>query len=57
MDTSYAPQGWIAITDPGAKKWELFAGVTRNQYDINGNNVGELFTWDVDLEWDTGHQW
>ena len=46
MDTSYAPQGWIAITDPEGKKWELFACGMRNQYDIKVNNVGELFTWD-----------
>jgi hypothetical protein len=57
MDTSYAPQGWIAITDPEAKKWELFACGMRNQYDIKVNNVGELFTWDADMEWDMGEPW
>jgi hypothetical protein len=54
MDNSYAPQGWIAITDPDGKKWELFACGMRNQYDIKVNNVGELFTWDADMEWDMG---
>jgi glucose/arabinose dehydrogenase len=57
MDTSYAPQGWIAITDPEGKKWELFAAGLRNQYDIKVNNVGELFTWDADMEWDMGDPW
>ena len=57
MDTSYAPQGWIAITDPDGKKWELFACGMRNQYDIKVNNVGELFTWDADMEWDMGDPW
>jgi len=57
MDSSYAPQGWIAITDPDGKKWELFACGMRNQYDIKINNVGELFTWDADMEWDMGDPW
>lgn len=57
MDTSYAPQGWIAITDPEGKKWELFGCGLRNQYDIKINNVGELFTWDADMEWDMGEPW
>lgn len=57
MDTSYAPQGWIANTDPDGKKWELVASGMRNQYDIKFNNVGELFTWDADMEWDMGDPW
>ena len=57
MDTSYAPQGWIAITDPEGKKWELFACGMRNQYDLKVNNVGEVFTWDADMEWDMGDPW
>ncbi|MEO7797814.1 MAG: heme-binding protein, partial [Opitutaceae bacterium] len=57
MDTSYAPQGWIAITDLEGKKWELFASGLRNQVDIKVNNVGELFTWDADMEWDMGDPW
>lgn len=57
MDNSYAPQGWIAITDPEGKKWELFGSGLRNQYDIKVNNVGELFTWDADMEWDMGDPW
>ena len=57
MDTSYAPQGWIAITDPEGKKWELFACGMRNQFDLKVNNVGEVFTWDADMEWDMGDPW
>ena len=57
MDSSYAPQGWIARTDKDGKKWELFASGLRNQYDIKFNNVGELFVWDADMEWDMGEPW
>jgi putative heme-binding domain-containing protein len=57
MDNSYAPQGWIARTDPDAKKWELIAMGMRNPFDIAFNKVGELFTYDADMEWDIGDPW
>jgi len=52
-----APGGWIARTDKDGKHWELFCAGFRNQYDIDFNEHGELFTYDSDMEWDTGTPW
>ncbi|HVR74097.1 MAG TPA: family 16 glycoside hydrolase, partial [Planctomycetota bacterium] len=57
MDDSLAPQGWIARIDPDGAKWELVAMGLRNPFDIAFNNVGELFTYDADMEWDIGEPW
>ncbi len=57
MDNSYAPQGWIARTDPDGKTWELVAMGFRNPFDIAFNKAGELFTFDADMEWDIGDPW
>ncbi len=57
MDGSYAPQGWIAKTDPNGKKWELIAMGLRNEFDVAFNHEGELFTYDADMEWDIGAPW
>ena len=57
MDDSLAPQGWIARIDPDGKNWELIAMGFRNPFDIAFNNVGELFTFDADMEWDIGEPW
>jgi putative heme-binding domain-containing protein len=57
MDDSYAPQGWIARTDPDGKTWELIAIGFRNPYDIAFDKAGELFTYDADMEWDIGDPW
>lgn len=52
-----APGGWIARTDKDGKEWELFCAGFRNPYDIDFNQHGELFTYDADMEWDTGTPW
>lgn len=52
-----APGGWIARTDLEGKEWELFCAGFRNPYDIDFNADGELFTFDADMEWDTGTPW
>jgi putative heme-binding domain-containing protein len=52
-----APGGWIARTDADGKHWELFCAGFRNQYDIDFNQDGELFSYDADMEWDTGTPW
>jgi putative heme-binding domain-containing protein len=52
-----APGGWIARTDPDGKHWELFCAGFRNPYDLAFNPDGELFTYDADMEWDTGTPW
>ncbi len=57
MDNSLAPQGWIARTDPDGKSWELIAAGFRNEFDAAFNKVGELFTFDADMEWDIGVPW
>ncbi|WP_298358467.1 c-type cytochrome [Runella sp.] len=51
------PAGWIANIDPEGKKWEMVASGFRNPYDIAFNEVGDLFTYDSDMEWDFGLPW
>jgi putative heme-binding domain-containing protein len=52
-----APGGWVARTDKDGKHWELICAGLRNAYDIDFNTDGELFTYDSDMEWDTGAPW
>jgi putative heme-binding domain-containing protein len=52
-----APGGWIFKTNLDGKHWEFFCGGFRNQYDIDFNQDGELFSFDADMEWDTGTPW
>jgi putative heme-binding domain-containing protein len=57
FDKLKAPYGYILRADPDGQKWELFAAGFRNQYDIDFNADGELFTYDSDMEWDAGLPW
>ncbi|MDA7525930.1 heme-binding protein [Verrucomicrobiales bacterium] len=52
-----APGGWIAKTDPDGEAWDFFCSGFRNQYDIAFNSDGEMFTYDSDMEWDSGMPW
>ena len=52
-----APGGWIARTDSLGSFWEIYSSGYRNAYDITFNEVGELFTFDSDMEWDLGLPW
>src|SRR5690554_4423329 len=52
-----APGGWIAKIDPEGKNWELISAGYRNGFDIAFNEVGDLFTYDSDMEWDFGMPW
>ncbi|HEY0981987.1 c-type cytochrome [Schlesneria sp.] len=52
-----APGGWIAITDPDGKTWDVFSTGYRNQYDFAFNADGEVFAYDADMEWDYGSPW
>jgi putative heme-binding domain-containing protein len=52
-----APGGWIARTDLDGKGWELFCAGYRNPYDFDFNPAGDIFTYDADMEWDTGTPW
>jgi putative heme-binding domain-containing protein len=57
MDDSYAPQGYVSRMSPDGKEWELIAIGLRNHFDVAFNKVGELFTYDADMEWDIGAPW
>ena len=52
-----APGGWIAKTDPDGKSWNFYSSGFRNQYDVAFNAHGEMFTYDSDMEWDSGTPW
>ncbi len=52
-----APGGWICKTDKDGKEWELFCHGFRNEFDYDWNHDGEIFTYDSDMEWDTGVPW
>ena len=51
------PGGWIANVDPEGKHWEMVSAGYRNTYDIAFNEVGDLFAYDSDMEWDFGLPW
>jgi hypothetical protein len=57
MKGTLAPRGWICKTDPDGKSWEVVATGFRNQYDIDFNADGEMFTYDADMEWDLNTPW
>jgi putative heme-binding domain-containing protein len=57
FDKLKVPYGCVYRVDPEGKHWELFAGGFRNEYDIDFNADGELFTYDSDMEWDIGLPW
>lgn len=52
-----APGGWIAKIDPEGKNWDLISVGFRNEFDIAFNEVGDIFTYDSDMEWDFGMPW
>ena len=52
-----APGGWICEIDPDGKEFTLVSSGYRNEYDIAFNKVGDLFTYDADMEWDIGTPW
>lgn len=57
MKGTLAPGGWVAKTDKDGKSWELIATGFRNQYDVAVNRLGDLFTYDADMEWDMNTPW
>jgi putative heme-binding domain-containing protein len=52
-----APGGYICRTDPDGQAFELVSYGYRNQYDLAFNALGDLFTYDSDMEWDAGTPW
>jgi putative membrane-bound dehydrogenase-like protein len=51
------PGGTIWRLDPDAKHWTLETCGFRNAYDIAFNSLGELFSFDSDMEWDEFAPW
>jgi len=52
-----APGGWVARTDKECTTFHLYSAGFRNQYDVAFNPDGEMFTFDSDMEWDSGTPW
>lgn len=52
-----APGGYICRTDPDGKAFELISYGYRNQYDLAFNSLGDIITYDSDMEWDAGMPW
>jgi putative heme-binding domain-containing protein len=52
-----APGGWLARIDPEGKDWELISAGYRNSFDFDYNEVGDIFSYDSDMEWDFGMPW
>ncbi|HEY2934011.1 MAG TPA: hypothetical protein VGK99_19905 [Acidobacteriota bacterium] len=52
-----APGGVIIRGSVQGQRWELITGGYRNQYDAGFNLMGELFTFDSDMEWDINLPW
>ncbi len=51
------PGGSIYRVSPDGKRWELHCTGFRNEYDAAFNKVGDLFTFDADMEWDINTPW
>jgi len=52
-----APGGAIYQTDFDGKTWNMVSSGYRNQFDVAISPEGEAFTYDSDMEWDTGMPW
>jgi putative heme-binding domain-containing protein len=57
MKDVLGPGGAIYNVSPDGKNWELFSVGFRNQYDAAYNRLGDLFTYDADMEWDFNTPW
>lgn len=51
------PQAFTCRVSPDGKRFEMVAAGLRNHYDIAFNALGDLFTYDSDMEWDAGTPW
>lgn len=51
------PGGTVFRADPEGRRWQMVAGGFRNKYDAAFNLLGELFTFDSDMEWDLHLPW
>jgi glucose/arabinose dehydrogenase len=53
-NTEFTDGGWVVKMDPDGSNLELFASGLRNSFDLAFNEVGDLFTFDSDMEFDLG---
>lgn len=51
------PQGYVCKVSLDGQRFEMVAAGLRNQYDLAFNELGDLFTYDSDMEWDVGTPW
>ncbi len=52
-----APGGYIASLKPDGSDVQIHSTGYRNAYDIAFNQLGDLFAYDSDMEWDIGAPW
>ncbi len=51
------PHAFTCQVSPDGKRFEMIVAGLRNHYDIAFNALGDLFTYDSDMEWDVGTPW
>ncbi len=51
------PQAFTCKVSPDGQRFEMVAAGLRNHFDIAFNALGDLFTYDSDMEWDSGTPW
>lgn len=51
------PHAFTAKVSPDGRRFELIAAGMRNHFDLAFNALGDLFTYDSDMEWDAGTPW
>lgn len=52
-----APGGWVTRLNIDTKDQTIHTIGFRNEYDIDLNRFGDMFTYDADMEWDLGLPW
>ncbi len=52
-----APGGWVTRLNIENNEQTVYTIGFRNQYDIDRNRFGDVFTYDADMEWDLGLPW
>ncbi|MFZ4765654.1 MAG: c-type cytochrome, partial [Roseimicrobium sp.] len=51
------PHAFTCKVSPDGKRLEMVVAGLRNHFDIAFNALGDLFTYDSDMEWDAGTPW
>jgi putative heme-binding domain-containing protein len=55
--SDFEPQAFTCKVSPDGKRLEMVVAGLRNHFDIAFNALGDLFTYDSDMEWDAGTPW